>query len=363
MTAQRYYFADFVLDPAQRQLFCGSQQLVLNARYLDALLLLVQDAGKLISKDQFFNEVWQGMVVSDEALTQCIRSLRKQLNDSAAAPRFIETVPKHGYRFIADVTCASPVTTATQASEQPGGRQLLWHLTGQGALGAAAAGLLGGGLYGLVGAAQALATGSQALSVLLVILTVTTIIAILSGAAVSFGLAAARSFQARRLSYLLLGGGLAGLLVGGFVSLLLQEAFSLFVGRSPANITGAAEGLTIGAATAVSYWLLLTTRRSANRHRFNYVAVFKAALPGLLAGLLISLAGGVLLAGSLAQLAAEFPDTAAAGLLALDGFSPAQGFSIAGTVSAMLEAGLFSAGLTLGLTCQLQRPLPGGSAL
>ncbi|MDX1539487.1 transcriptional regulator [Arsukibacterium sp.] len=370
MTAQRYYFADFVLDPAQRQLLCGSQQLELNARYLDALVLLVQDAGKLISKQRFFDEVWQGTVVTDEALTQCIRNLRRQLQDSASAPRFIETVPKHGYRFIAAVSCSSPAAAAEQSSGQPGRRQLLWHLTGQGALGAAIAGLIGGGLYGLVGAAQALATGSQALSVLLVMLTVTTLIAILAGAAVSSGLVLAKMWlikspgqqqkqlQLKKLGYLLLGGGAAGLLIGAFVSLLLQETFLLFLGRSPAHITGATEGLIIGLAAGISYWLLLTARRSASRQRFNYVAVFQAAVPGLLAGLLISLGGGVLLAGSLAQLATEFPDAAAAGLLALDGFSPAQGFStaqgfsISGIVSAMLEAGLFTTGLTLGLTSQ-----------
>ncbi|HAW94312.1 TPA: CadC family transcriptional regulator, partial [Candidatus Azambacteria bacterium] len=59
--------------------------------------------------------------------------------------------------------------------------------------------------------------------------------------------------------------------------------------------------------------------------------------------------------GSLAQLATEFPNATAGSLLALDAFSPAQGFSIAGVISAMLEAGLFTTGLTLGLTSRLQR--------
>lgn len=367
MTAQRYYFADFVLDPAERQLFCGERRLELNARYLDALLLLVQDAGKLVSKERFFNEVWQGMVVTDEALTQCIRSLRRQLQDSASAPRFIETVPKHGYRFIAGVSCSqindtqpsaeSPVFSATTASASR--QQQVWQCTGRGTLGAAIAGLTGGALYGLLGAWQALSSGSQALSVLLVMLTVTTMIAILSGAAVSFGLVAANRWQPQKLSYLLLGGGGAGLLIGAFVSLLLQEAFTLFLGRSPAQITGATEGLLIGMAAGISYWLLLTAGQTNSRHRFSYVALCRAAGPGLLAGLLISLTGGQLLAGSLAQLTAEFPNATAGGLLALDAFSPAQGFSVAGAVSAMLEAGLFTSGLALALTFELQRPLSG----
>ena len=75
----------------------------LNARYLDALALLVREQGRLVSKDRFLDEVWRGVPVTDEALTQCIKTLRRQLGDDAVSPRFIETVPKHGYRFIAPV--------------------------------------------------------------------------------------------------------------------------------------------------------------------------------------------------------------------------------------------------------------------
>jgi DNA-binding winged helix-turn-helix (wHTH) protein len=74
-----------------------------NGRYFDALVLLVRDHGRLISKDRFLEEVWRGVPVTDEALTQCVRTLRRQLGDDASRPRFIETIPKHGYRFIAPV--------------------------------------------------------------------------------------------------------------------------------------------------------------------------------------------------------------------------------------------------------------------
>lgn len=85
----------------------------LNARYLDALALLVREQGRLISKDRFLDKVWRDVPVTDEALTQCIRTIRRQLGDSAARPRFIETVPKHGYRFIAPVTRVGSVPAAT----------------------------------------------------------------------------------------------------------------------------------------------------------------------------------------------------------------------------------------------------------
>lgn len=353
MTAELYYFADFVLDPTERQLFFKQQQLELNARYLDALLLLVQDAGKLVSKERFFKEVWQGMVVSDEALTQCIRTLRRLLQDNAAAPLFIETVPKHGYRFIAPVLTSpsedadSLVDARTQGTAVTTNRsQSLWLLTGQGVMGAAIAGLIGGALYGLGAAAQVVATGNQALAILLVMLSVTTLIAILGGAGVAFGLAAASLWQPRKLGYLLMAGGTSGLLIGTFVSLLLREAFLLFFGRSPIQITGAAEGLLLGLAAGLSCWLLAVRETTGAG---GYKDYFYATVPGMLAGLLLSLTGGVLLAGSLAQLVAEFPQAAAGSVLALERFRPSEGVNVLIVLCATLEAGLFTAGLTLGL--------------
>ena len=63
MVAQCYQFAEFELEPAQRQLRCAGVPVELNSRYLDALQLLLQNAGKLVSKQQFFEQVWPGLVV------------------------------------------------------------------------------------------------------------------------------------------------------------------------------------------------------------------------------------------------------------------------------------------------------------
>ena len=104
--AESFAFERFVLDPGDRRLMRGGEPVELNGRYFDALALLVREQGRLVSKDRFLDEVWRGVPVTDEALTQCIRTLRRQLGDDAAEPRFIETVPKHGYRFIAPVRMA-----------------------------------------------------------------------------------------------------------------------------------------------------------------------------------------------------------------------------------------------------------------
>ena len=81
-------FEDFELDAGNRRLLRGSEPVELNGRYFDALALMVGEPGRLVTKDRFMDEVWRGVPVTDEALTQCIRTLRKQLGDNAAAPRF-----------------------------------------------------------------------------------------------------------------------------------------------------------------------------------------------------------------------------------------------------------------------------------
>src|SRR3954464_1919930 len=96
-----FRFADFTFVPGERLLSRGAERIDVSSRYLDALTLLLRDRGRLVTKDRFLDEVWRGVPVTDEALTQCIKTLRKQLGDDAARPRFIETVPKPGYLFIA----------------------------------------------------------------------------------------------------------------------------------------------------------------------------------------------------------------------------------------------------------------------
>src|SRR5262245_49831357 len=105
MASGRYQFDRFNLDPIERRLFAGEVPVELNSRYFDALLLLLKHPGTLLSKERFLEEVWKGIPVTDEVLTQCIKTLRRQLGDSATRPHLIETIPKHGYRFIAAVKC------------------------------------------------------------------------------------------------------------------------------------------------------------------------------------------------------------------------------------------------------------------
>ena len=315
MAAGRYQFASFSLDPIERRLFAGDVRVELNSRYFDALLLLLRHPGTLLSKERFLQEVWQGIPVTDEVLTQCIKTLRRQLGDSATQPHLIETIPKHGYRFIAAVSCvansdAAPedenIAPASQEVVTPGAydwRQC-WLTLGAGATGGGVAGLLGGLAFGFAAAAQAQQSGIGALSALLVLVALATLLALIGAAGTVGGIAAAR-LVARDFTFAgLIGGGVGGLLVGAFGKLIGHDAFLLLFGQAPGDITGALEGLLLGAAVGLADDLC---RRFAADWSIQRNVLLAAGI-GALAGLLIVLTGGHLLGGSLAQLAESFPN-------------------------------------------------------
>ncbi|MGN6113231.1 MAG: winged helix-turn-helix domain-containing protein [Luteimonas sp.] len=362
MAAARFRFDDFELDAVERRLLRGDAPVELNARYLDALVLLVREQGRLVSKDRFLDTVWQGIPVTEEALTQCIRTLRKQLGDSVANPRYIETVPKHGYRFIAPVTggdaadesvhtaAATPVAR-TQApaglAAAAGGwtwRQSLL-LAAAGTTGAGVAGVLGGLFYGFAGASQPLAPGMGAVSMLLVMVCLTVVAAVAGGAAVSAGIAAAALLPGsardpgKRWRWSVTGGAFGGLLVGAAAKLLGLDAFNLLLGRSPGDITGAPEGLALGAAVGFGLWFGARNGASPWQRR----SAIAAALAGAVAGAAIPLLGGRLMGGSLDLLARSFPNSR----LRLDQVGALFGEHGFGTfaqaATGMLEGALFGA--------------------
>jgi DNA-binding winged helix-turn-helix (wHTH) protein len=285
-------FAGFELDPADRQLRRGGAPVELNGRYFDALALLVREAGRLVTKDRFMDEVWRGVPVTDEALTQCIRTLRRQLGDEAAAPRFIETVPKHGYRFIAPVEGRA----ARPAVNDDWARFVRLGLSGT--AGGGIAGMLGGLFYGFAASQP----GGGAISSLLVLLALTSVLALVGGAGVAFGIALVGKGREPRWYWAVLGGAAGGLLIGAIVRLLGLDGLALLFGRSPGDMTGAPEGAVLGAAVGVGF--VLASRRDKLR-----LGAPLAALCGAVAGALIPSLGGRLLGGSLDLLAANFPES------------------------------------------------------
>jgi DNA-binding winged helix-turn-helix (wHTH) protein len=100
VTQPRFRFDEFVLSPRQRRLLRHGAPVPLIPKYFDLLLLLVQRRGEAISKQTIFSEVWCDVVVSDGALSQAVRTLRRTLGDNPREPRFIRTVSRHGYEFV-----------------------------------------------------------------------------------------------------------------------------------------------------------------------------------------------------------------------------------------------------------------------
>src|SRR5215203_5527876 len=97
-----YGFDRFQLDAAERLLFDGVKTIPLAPKVFDTLLFLVENAGRVLSKERMMKEIWEDSYVEENNLAQNISYLRRILGETKDK-KFIETVPKFGYRFIAPV--------------------------------------------------------------------------------------------------------------------------------------------------------------------------------------------------------------------------------------------------------------------
>jgi len=98
-----YTFGAFRIDLSRRQLVRDNQPLTLSPKTFDALTLLVRHHDRVVGKDELMSSVWPDSFVSEDSLTQNISALRRALGDDPSQPKFIATVARRGYRFIAAV--------------------------------------------------------------------------------------------------------------------------------------------------------------------------------------------------------------------------------------------------------------------
>ena len=99
-TKHFYEFGSFRLDATDRQLFREGVPLPLTPKALDTLLVLVQNSGRTLEKDELMKAVWPDTIVEENNLTQNVSSLRRALGRDFS---FIQTMPRRGYRFVAEV--------------------------------------------------------------------------------------------------------------------------------------------------------------------------------------------------------------------------------------------------------------------
>jgi pimeloyl-ACP methyl ester carboxylesterase/DNA-binding winged helix-turn-helix (wHTH) protein len=98
-----FRFESFQLDVAERRLLRSGELVPLHAKVFDTLCILVEKPGRLIRKDELMQRLWPDSVVEENNLDHNISKLRRALQDGANGQKFIETVPRQGYRFVAEV--------------------------------------------------------------------------------------------------------------------------------------------------------------------------------------------------------------------------------------------------------------------
>src|SRR5712691_431327 len=128
--APRWIFGPFALDLANACLWRGTEAVALSPKAFDVLHYLATHPDRLVTKDELLDAVWPATAVSDAVVRVAIGALRKALDDTRQPPRFIATVPRRGYRFLAPVTVAdtsasTAATPALQASLAPAPSPLL----------------------------------------------------------------------------------------------------------------------------------------------------------------------------------------------------------------------------------------------
>jgi Tol biopolymer transport system component/DNA-binding winged helix-turn-helix (wHTH) protein len=110
-----YRFDDFLIEPAGFRLTKAGAPLRIEPKALEVLIYLVERRDRVVTKQELLDTIWQGTVVTENALTRAVAQIRKVLGDDLQSPKYIQTVPTKGYRFIA----ASHTDTARSEPAKP----------------------------------------------------------------------------------------------------------------------------------------------------------------------------------------------------------------------------------------------------
>ncbi|MGB7068024.1 MAG: winged helix-turn-helix domain-containing protein [Pyrinomonadaceae bacterium] len=102
-----FEFGAFRLDTREKMLLCGDQPVPVTPKVFETLQVFVENPGRLMEKDELMEKIWPDRFVEEGNIAFTIKTLRRVLKDDAHHPHFIETVPRRGYRFIAEVKTAN----------------------------------------------------------------------------------------------------------------------------------------------------------------------------------------------------------------------------------------------------------------
>jgi DNA-binding winged helix-turn-helix (wHTH) protein len=374
-----YTFGSFALTEVTRSVFEGGRRVDLPPRYFDLLVFLIEQRGRVVTKDDLYERIWKDEIVTEGAIAQGVRFLRRSLRDDARNPGFIRTVSKFGYQWIGVVTQgeavtdpppaspsapgpttgepgeASPPTEITRTAEIAAAFRIALERYASASAGSAMAGAIAGGLGAVL---LMLSASPRNLGrVFIVLALLGFIIGGIGGVGVGFGLSFAESLVRRsRAPVLALAGGISGALVGGLAHEAFAATLGALFGRASLEFGGAYEGVWIGAFVGFGYGLVtrdLVLAAPRKRGRLRVVGV--AALFAAAGAALGSAFGASFTASSVDAIAGVFRGSELS-LAVLGSFVGEPGFGRLSRMALSAYEGLFfGAGLVYGLT---RRPAP-----
>ena len=127
-----YRFGTFHLDVRERRLSRDGEVIPLRLKVFETLLVLVENAGRLVTKQELLDAVWPATAVEENNLNHNVSVLRKALGEKVTGQQYIETVPRVGYRFASPVDAAEPQTAAAAASLAKARQDMRYCTTSEG---------------------------------------------------------------------------------------------------------------------------------------------------------------------------------------------------------------------------------------
>lgn len=128
----RYQFADCLLDTESYKLFRNGNLQPVEPQVFDLLRVLVENAGKLVSRDQLIAEVWDGRIVSEATISARINAARSAVGDDGKAQAVIHTVPRRGIELVVPVKHAAAVAEAPKAAAPTAGQTIRYATSADG---------------------------------------------------------------------------------------------------------------------------------------------------------------------------------------------------------------------------------------
>src|SRR6516225_7494048 len=116
----RFLFENHVLDVGRRELCCAGEGIALEPQVFDLLLYLIENRDRVVGKDELFDKVWDGRIVSESTLTSRINAVQKAINDTGRDQRLLRTIPRKGFRFVGSVRADQRAQAPLQSADLGG---------------------------------------------------------------------------------------------------------------------------------------------------------------------------------------------------------------------------------------------------